>query len=130
MTRLEEGKFARVPILLGNTDKEVFGKTTEAEEETRYTCPEFRSARAHTKYGPTYHYRWFGSFPSQAGARSLGPFHGSEISSVFGTYRDDVATPEQVETSKFMQKAWVEFAEDPVNGLRNLGWVSAPTCEG
>lgn len=140
--RLQQGRFARIPIMLGMTDQEIFGNSSASAQGTKigFTCPTAKSATAHAKYGPTYQYRYYGNFPSQAGLPPLGfvisclgarlgvndycsPFHGSEIALIFGTFNQAIATDLQRENSKYLQKAWTTFAKDPKNGLRKLGWV-------
>lgn len=63
-------------------------------------------------------------WPNQRISPDAGSWHGSEIPSVFGfpdSKSAGLATPEQSTVSKFMNKAWAEFAKDPENGLSRLG---------
>ena len=53
-----------------------------------------------------------------------GAFHTAEIPQVFGTYKRDTATPEQVQLSKIMQKSWADFAKSPSTGP---GWLPFAT---
>ncbi len=70
--------------------------------------------------------RWIGVFPDISVVPGLRSYHISEIPIVFGTYDEPSfpgkATANEIALSKYMQKAWVEFARDPVNGLSNYGW--------
>jgi len=118
--RMEAGRFARIPILIGSNDAEV--PSDPAQTQFAFTCPAARSAKAHAKYVPTWQYRYFGNFPSVSGDPSPGAFHGSEIGQVFGTFSPVTATEKQKESSKLIQSAWVAFAKDPVGGLVKLGW--------
>ncbi|TGZ79444.1 alpha/beta-hydrolase [Ascodesmis nigricans] len=124
--RLSSGDFARVPVLVGSNDQEIPGTTPEAIIGTRlaFTCPAARSALGHSQYVPTWQYRYFGNFPSQPGVPPAGPFHGSEITQVFGTYYDPIATEQQRKSSKYIQGAWIAFVRDPVRGLEGYkeGW--------
>lgn len=56
----------------------------------------------------------------------LRSYHQAEIPIVFGTYDTVIpsmkSTADEVNLSKYMQKAWVAFARDPANGLTNYGW--------
>lgn len=77
-----------------------------------------RSARYHAQYVPTtWQYRYFGNFPSGFGNLNTAPSHGTEIPQVFGTYAKTRATPEQIESSKYIQGAWVAFAKDPASPM-------------
>ncbi|KAJ6000555.1 hypothetical protein N7481_000964 [Penicillium waksmanii] len=76
---------------------------------------------------PTWRYLYQGSFPNLSPKPWLGAYHSSEIPFIFGTY--NVSTPysqpaskAEIETSRYMQEAWVAFAKDPRHGLSNYGW--------
>ncbi|KAI5843573.1 Carboxylesterase family-domain-containing protein [Tricharina praecox] len=88
--RLEEGRFTRVPILIGSNDEEIL----EGSLATRnsFTCPAARSARFHAMYG-------------------------SEVAQIFGTFEQESALPEQKDSSRYIQGAWAAFAKDALNGL-------------
>ena len=54
---------------------------------------------------------------------NLGVYHGSEVVMVFGTYPEADATKEEKQLSREMQKAWADFAKDPMAGP---GWKKYP----
>jgi carboxylesterase type B len=92
-----------------------------------FTCPSAEAAGGRVKNGvPTWRYRYMGVWPNTALAPGMGAYHSSEIPMVFGaTERKPNSTsdtPEQAKLSKNMMHAWAEFAKDPDNGLKNLGW--------
>ncbi|KAF2014736.1 cholinesterase precursor [Aaosphaeria arxii CBS 175.79] len=142
------GQFARIPMLLGNTDFEsgwyklsAFGakiNLTEAQwdlfNQRAFTCPNKYTATYRTQYGvATYRYRYHGDWDNirmyngtaGLGPRGSGAYHGSEINMVFGTAQDVSGltnTAAENETIKYMQKAWGTFARDSLNGLQNMGW--------
>lgn len=122
--RLAAGNWAKVPTLVGSNDQEIPGDSPQAVIGTRlvFTCPAARVAKYHAANGvPTWQYRYFGNFPTQPGVPPAGPFHGSEITQVFGTFYRPISTPEQQASSKYIQGAWVAFARDPANGLKSYG---------
>ena len=74
---------------------------------------------------PIYRYEYFGDWPNLRLYPGSRAYHTSETSMVFGNmdaFSGDPNTPLQVEVSRYMQHAWAEFARDPVDGLRALGW--------
>ncbi|CVL07575.1 related to acetylcholinesterase/Butyrylcholinesterase [Fusarium mangiferae] len=81
---------------------------------------------------PTWRYLFNGTFPNtqaplilpEYGLNSVGAFHSSEIPIVFGTYKEfekyAPSTQDQIALSKYMMKAWADFAKDPHQGP---GWT-------
>jgi Carboxylesterase family len=79
---------------------------------------------------PTWRYYFYASFantnPSallsvaSLGGLNLEAFHTSEIAFVFGDLPAN-STEQEVELSKYMQKAWTDFAKDPTVGP---GWAT------
>ncbi|KAI5845481.1 Alpha/Beta hydrolase protein [Tricharina praecox] len=122
--RLQRGNFARVSVLIGSNDQEIPGASPAAVNATLtgFTCPAAKNAAGHAKFVPTWMFRWFGDFPTYPGAPSLGPYHGTEISNIFGTFNSAIATSEQIASSKYVQAAWVAFAKNPTRGLARYGW--------
>lgn len=103
--RLEKGQFARIPVMVGSNDEEIPGKTPAAIAATRagFTCPTAKTAKGRSKYVPTWQYRWFGDYPTTVPPQSTGPYHGTEITSIFQTFNPNIATPEQIAASKYVQ---------------------------
>ncbi|TFK66034.1 carboxylesterase [Pluteus cervinus] len=140
------GNFLRVPLLTGNTAQEmdIFRAGTDlgypgllvpiADEITYgidtqlgFTCLSGASATNWMTAGvPVWRYQYQGVFPDLTVIPGLRAYHTSDIPIVFGTYDGPSfpgkSTPNEVALSKYMQKAWVEFARDPVHGLSNYGW--------
>lgn len=103
--RLESGNFVRVSVLVGTNDEEL-GNTTMSAAATllAFTCPAAKTAKAHTRFGPTWQYRFMGDFPTGTSRfESPRAFHGSEIRLIFGRYDRKVATDQQRAASVYMQ---------------------------
>ncbi|KAB2575178.1 Acetylcholinesterase [Lasiodiplodia theobromae] len=140
--RQEQGLFAHVPTLIAQVDNE--GATlvslpegdaapnqsaVDAITRNLATCPGARGAAARVKAGvPVWRARYFGEWPNLNPLEWLGAYHSSDIPMVFGT--SDLLgsnTALEKQTSKYMQGAWVAFAKDPENGLKDqYAW---PTYE-
>ena len=141
--RATTGKFAKKPLMIGNTDNEAgFAKPISAAQGQNYpdaawdllqyaifTCSTMSRAAASTLYKiPTWRYRYFGDFPNLQITSSpiSGAWHGSEIPLIFGTDGDvDNAIPRadaETKFSAYIMGAWVAFAKDPVNGLNKYGF--------
>ena len=68
-------------------------------------------------------YYYDASFPNTEIFPGSGAYHSAEIKTIFGTFDRVSATSGQLEVSKRMQKAWVDFAKNPSQGP---GWDMAP----
>jgi cholinesterase len=74
---------------------------------------------------PVWQYRYFGDWPDTRLCPTGGAYHGSEMQMLFGNSEDVsgiVTIAAQERLTDVMQKAWVAFADDPVNGLEGFGW--------
>ncbi|KAF5355167.1 hypothetical protein D9756_005698 [Leucocoprinus leucothites] len=142
------GNFLRVPMLGGSTAQEgdifvveeelltvgvaVPGLTEQVADivtKLAFTCPASTAATDRAKANvPTWRYQYQGVFPDISQRSDLRAYHASDIPIVFGTYNASMApagpTTDEIALSQFMQSAWVAFARDPANGLRNapFGW--------
>lgn len=139
--RADSGSFAKLPMLIGNTDEE-FGpdgvitpecivdapiqKYFTAEQLASiasailFTCPAKEAARIRAQHKvPIWRYRYFGSFNfnSTTGFR-MGATHGAEVPVLFGTALS-IGNPPARERAviKWMQAAWTAFAANPSTGL-------------
>lgn len=139
--RREAGGFAKIPMLVGNTNNEggfyallaksqgvgissLKGLATSAMSSL-IGCGSGASARARIRAGVNaWRYVYSGEYPNQS-IGIPGAYHTAEIAPVFGTTeymsrRPD--TKEEHDLSLKLRIAWTEFAKDPVNGLIKLGW--------
>jgi carboxylesterase type B len=131
------GRFAKLPLLAGNTNDEGQTLGTPYNEDgsppnqtlveigtNRTACGIGRAAEARAEHDiPAWRWRYHGYFPNLQPLEWLRSYHSSELPLVFGTSSLLGADTEvEKETSKYMQDAWVAFAKDPVNGLSEYGW--------
>ena len=150
VTRAQAGKFAKIPLFIGNNDyesgnfKTIIAITPKVISKgllpsdamfnvldyVGFNCPialrAYCSQHAHV---PTYRYRFFGDFPNLALTTSppSGAYHAAEDRLLFNQL-DDLApsTPAELTIAKFMRDSWAAFAKDPEAGLQRqeLGWES------
>ena len=150
ITRAQAGKFAKIPLLIGNNDYESgnfktiiaiapeviskgllpSGAIFNVLNYVGFNCPlalrAYYSQHAHV---PTYRYRFFGDFPNFAFTTSppSGAYHAAEDRLLFNQL-DDLApsTPAELTIAKCMRDSWSAFARDPKAGLQRqeLGWES------
>jgi cholinesterase len=93
-------------------------------------CGASAAARARLRHGvPAWVFRFDGVYDNQRITPQpglAGAYHSSDVPMTFGTteLRPGVAkdTPAQAALSKHWRHAWAEFARDPENGLKKLGW--------
>jgi carboxylesterase type B len=92
-------------------------------------CGASTAAEVRLKHNiPSWVYRFDGVYENQRISPQpvAGAYHSSDVPMTFGTteLRPGVAkdTPEQAKLSKNWRHAWAEFARDPENGLKKLGW--------
>ncbi|KAF9007136.1 Alpha/Beta hydrolase protein [Cyathus striatus] len=138
--RIDNGNFLKAPLLIGTTQHE-FDIITVAEQlaAKSFPVPVITPivSDAITQYQGMSHIRrlyvtfnasciHLAVFPNLTTRHDLRCYHGSEMPMVFGTYTTTFSnipsTPTQVALSKYMQTAWVSFARDPQNGLKEFGW--------
>ncbi|KAH8649186.1 Alpha/Beta hydrolase protein [Xylariales sp. PMI_506] len=143
------GRVAPIPGLFGNNDNEFAALVsfpadpyTIGVNQTQVdyldfidmVCPlteeVYTRQLGHNFTVPVYHYRYFGVWDNINPFSWLGSYHSAELPMVFGTYAlpepagspfpNHSTTPEEVAVSTYMQAAWVAFAKDPANGLKNF----------
>lgn len=132
------GNYSRVPALIGNTADEgnsfvlpynaTYGPPRDEADATTagfFMCPTIQTSRdRYASNSTTFRYLYAGNFSNISPKWWLGAYHSSDMPMVFGTY--DIARGNgsafQRQVSKTMQDYWLAFAEDPVNGLPNMGW--------
>jgi cholinesterase len=134
LSALTESLMYQQPMLAGNVDNEagLVDFTSELQghprsaDETRlsnlaYVCGINGAIRTRVLHNiKTWRYRWMALWPNLKITASAGAWHGSDIGSVFGQV-GSASTPSQIAVSRFMNKAWAEFAKDPQNGLLRMG---------
>lgn len=130
--RREEGNFARLPLLVGNTnyEKGFYERLAKARGEVlpasfrppeKDGCLADEEARAYRKVGANaWRYLYAGQWAPND--KTAGAGHGSELSLVFGQGDRQPSTAEEKKLSAVLMKAWADFARDPVNALNKLGW--------
>ncbi|KAJ5231761.1 Carboxylesterase type B [Penicillium citrinum] len=137
--RAKSGKIAKLPVLAGFDEKElafmyplsmntINESEVQADTQASFNCPLLDELRLRSKNDiPIWRYVYQGNFSNLSPRPWLGAYHTSEIPLVFGTY--NVTTPYsqpasrlEIETSRYMQGAWVAFAKDPQSGLQKYGW--------
>ncbi|KAE9367006.1 cholinesterase [Stipitochalara longipes BDJ] len=134
------GKFAKLPLLIGNNDHEsgfynisafATGKSFNATQSNlfdleAFTCATAIEAAARVAEGvPVWRYRYFGDFANLQLYPGSGTYHGAELDMVFGTAQDVSGLPNSAvenATIAYFQKAWAAFASNPTTGLSKLGW--------
>ncbi|KAI7224544.1 hypothetical protein KC330_g9263, partial [Hortaea werneckii] len=136
----KEGKFAKVPYLLGNNNNEqgyymipataAGANVTEEEGDafllSSFTCPNTFQAEQRRAHGvPIWQYRYFGDWDNLHLYDGSGAYHGTDVQILFAN-ADTVSgipssNPEN-NMEKVMQHAWAVFAADPPKGLFRLGW--------
>jgi carboxylesterase type B len=136
------GKFAKIPILLGNNDHEsgffklaanytsssaALNKVFDALELLGFTCPAGKAAGYRTSQSvPAWRYRYYGDYPNVRLPPDNGAYHCSEIFTLFGTSSYVSGSPNtavQQAVGAYMRKAWATFAKNPTTGLSaDFGW--------
>jgi carboxylesterase type B len=101
-----------------------FEQAAAIDTDYRFLCTASQIANYSSLAGfPTWRYLFNASFPNTQLFPDAGVYHSSEISEIFGTYpRGDVTTKQET-LSQYMQKAWADFAKDPMTGP---GWKAMP----
>lgn len=139
--RADNGLFAKLPMLIGNTDAEFgpggalspnnigslqFPKGLTPEQLDTlasaivFDCPAKEAARVRAQHKvPIWRYRYFGSFNfNSTHDITIGATHGAELLVLFGTalYMGNPPARERA-VIMWMQAAWTAFAADPSTGL-------------
>lgn len=132
--------FAKVPVLFGNNHQEdgfyriaaFRNGIIPTEEQTRlfmletFTCPvTFQADARRNHHVPSWTYRFLADWQNTRLYNSSGAYHGVELHMIFGASEDVSSFPastEQIALMKVMQGAWSAFADDPWDGLSELGW--------
>jgi len=137
---IANGSFAKLPVLLGNTDNEngyyqipAFAQgVTPTDGQVKsfllesFTCPVTYQAFARRDHGvPLYVYRYFTDWDNTRLYPTSDAYHGVDLHMIFGASADVSGlntTVDQRQLTKLMQKAWAAFSSDPPSGLAQLGW--------
>ncbi|KAL8804070.1 MAG: hypothetical protein Q9182_002783 [Xanthomendoza sp. 2 TL-2023] len=137
------GAFAKIPYLVGNTDKEdgfyrvsalTQNKSLTAQQWDLFslegfTCSSAYAAAARADAGvPVWRYRYFGDWKNLELYPGSGAYHGADLHMVFGGIEDIVGqglpnSQAEVRMMVYMMRAWASFVKDPRRGLeRVMGW--------
>jgi carboxylesterase type B len=134
------GSFAKLPIVLGNTDNEnsyyqipsyAQGVIPTAQQVISFllesfTCPVAYQASARRQHGvDAWVYRYFADWENTRLYPTSGAYHGVDLHMIFGASADVSGLPtsaDQRQLTQWMQKAWASFADDPSSALTELGW--------
>ncbi|PVH97349.1 carboxylesterase family protein [Periconia macrospinosa] len=139
INRTLNGRFARVPTLLGVMDREGDAVTdigpngpdrTQSDRITNFTfnCPAALSATGRAAHGvPVWRYRFMGVFPSVTPLQTLGAYHGADVPFLWGTLKpidpNTHVQPNEIAASKYLMAAFAAFVRDPEAGLiRHFQW--------
>jgi len=136
--RGQAGLFAKVPLLIGTMDQEVFANNgsivapipcqpeipknalsaevvAEFATSVGFGCPANDAAQYRVSHNvPVWRYRYYGSFTG------LGAGHAAELPVLFGTVlllRPEGVTPREVAFIQYFQSVWTAFAVAPSTGL-------------
>ncbi|PGH10956.1 hypothetical protein AJ79_05202 [Helicocarpus griseus UAMH5409] len=134
------GKFAPIPYIVGHTDNEAgfynisaFGKGNILPEEEWtlfnkdvFNCPTSRTVTDRASHGvPVWRYRYHADWDNTRLYPTSRAYHGTDLHMIFGASADVSLlpeSPEQIELKRMMQAAWAEFAVDPKDGLKRMGF--------
>lgn len=137
--RSTKGAFSSAPAIIGTNQHEVNAliapTSAEAANQTyvdsltnsTFLCTAATAAQHRERAGrKTYRFRYDGDFANLSIPGVPGAYHCADLPLVFGTAGDyhGASTPFEVEVGKVMQDLWVQFANDPHNGLEHAGWDS------
>lgn len=137
------GKFAKLPYLHGNNGNEAgyYKITAFAQNVTLnasswdqfnledFTCPTSTESHNRAAYHvPIWRFRYCADWDNLRlyTNPSSGTYHGSDLEMVLGVSQHVSGLPEssaEKQLQAYMMRAWVAFADDPVNGLtKEVGW--------
>jgi cholinesterase len=137
--RAAQGRFAKVPIIVGNTDREsgtfsvtaprgnTGGNSGRLATLALFTCGAQQVAQIRSDHNvPVWRYRYYGEFSNTKIPVIGETYHGSELPLIFGlssilSSKPD-SDPEKV-LSSTMRRAWAGFASNPSSFLSsNFKW--------
>lgn len=131
------GKYTRKPAIIGTTTNEgivflPYSRTNPPSQEAGkaftaqvFHCPAVKTTQdRYATQSSTWRYLYAGNFSNIAPQSWEGAYHQSDLPLIFGTYgmARGAGTELEKAVSEKMQDYWLAFAEDPINGLTNMGW--------
>ncbi|EHK43838.1 hypothetical protein TRIATDRAFT_137796 [Trichoderma atroviride IMI 206040] len=134
------GRFAKVPLLLGNNNNEdgyyripAYASgiiPTDAQVSSflleSFTCPVSHQANARRAHGvPAWAYRYMADWNNTRLFPTSGAYHGVDLHMIFGASTDVSGLPttaDQRSLTRLMQHAWFSFSNNPSSGLNSIGW--------
>ncbi|KAJ4350606.1 hypothetical protein N0V95_004610 [Ascochyta clinopodiicola] len=140
--RTQEGRFARIPVLVGYTANEAsslvpypannltegpYRPAVTATNLAAWVCPALDIGNARSAFDvPVYRYQYAGQFPNLNPLPWLGAYHSSDIPLIFGTHdlltEFGNSTELEESVSRAMQDHIVALAADPCEGPGRIGW--------
>lgn len=132
----EIGALSSVPAIIGTNQHELSAlsplippatsnATLDLFTNRTFLCTAAKSSQLRTTENrTTYRYRYDGNFSDISPPKYPGAYHGSELPLIFGTagqYHGASSKYEDIVSTR-LQDLWLEFAKDPREGLRNVGW--------
>ncbi|GAB7340887.1 hypothetical protein MBLNU457_7241t1 [Dothideomycetes sp. NU457] len=138
--RLKTGQFSKLPYLLGNNNNEAGYYKVAAYAQgivlpesawdqfnaESFTCPNTYDAyHRRMQNVPVWLFRYFGDWANLRLYPTSGAYHGTLEEMLFGASADVSGLPDSAaekQTQALVMHAWATFADDPVNGLKRLGW--------
>ncbi|KAL7917893.1 Alpha/Beta hydrolase protein [Trichoderma austrokoningii] len=145
INRTMAGNFAKLPVMLGNTNNEdgfyrlvpyaQTGLLPTSQDVTdflleSFTCPvTFQASARRSHRVPAWAFRYMADWDNtrlySTNSSTSGAYHMVDLHMIFGASEDVTGLPTtegQRNLTKIMQTAWASFADDPVDGLTALGW--------
>ncbi|OGE50273.1 hypothetical protein PENARI_c017G12199 [Penicillium arizonense] len=135
-----EGKFARIPYLLGHNSNEAgfYKVATYAQGSTltdkawddfnmgTFFCPSnLEAADRARRHSPVWRFQYNADWENTRLYPTSGAYHGSELNMIYGESAAITGIPEsepQLLLQGVMRRAWGAFVRDPRRGLSEVGW--------
>lgn len=133
--RYEMGAVSSIPAVVGTNQHEFNAFLTQDFDQTladiktnqAFLCTAVNTSQhRQNSHLVTYRYRYDGNFTDLSPGNYTGAIHAAELPLIFGTqgkYHGPTSSYEDI-VSERIQDLWLEFANEPKEGLRRMGWNS------